>query len=279
MWFDTHCHLDAPEFDADRVAVVAAARANGVRHLLIPAVERQTFPAVRACCSRFPDCAPAYGIHPLYVNQAREEDLAALRDWLREEFLGDCPPRAIGEIGLDFFVPGHDAARQTYFFAGQLDIADEFGLPAILHTRRSIDTVLKHLRRSGVRRGIAHAFNGSRQQAEQFITLGFKLGFGGAMTYPGSTRIRELAASLPLESIVLETDAPDIPPVWLRKAKDREHKEDGAPESKPVKPRNSPDQLPRIASTLAELRKMPVADIAAATSANANAIFGFAASP
>ena len=152
-------------------------------------------------------------------------------------------------------------------------------LMVLNHMRRSVDAVLKHLRRSGVRRGIAHAFNGSRQQAEQFIALGFKLGFGGAMTYPGSTRIRELAASLPLESIVLETDAPDIPPVWLRDdARDAGRTVDGmrgdAPESKLIKPRNAPDQLPRIAAVLAELRDMSIANLAAATTANANAVFG-----
>lgn len=190
-----------------------------------------------------------------------------MRNWLRAQLQGDCPPKAIGEIGLDFFVPGYDAARQAHFFTEQLDIADELGLPVILHVRRSIDAVLKHLRRSGVRRGIAHAFNGSQQQAEQFIKLGFKLGFGGAMTYPGSTRIRELAANLPLESVVLETDAPDIPPVWIR-----EH----LPKNTSVTPRNTPDQLPRIAVVLAELRHISVADVASATTDNANAVLGLA---
>ena len=268
MWFDTHCHLDAPEFDADRSNVVAAALAKGVSRVLIPAVSRDNFSAVRACCRRFTGCSPAYGIHPLYVDQAHEADLPALRDWLRTEFQGDCPPRATGEIGLDFFVPDYDAERQTYFFVGQLNIAEEFGLPVILHVRRSIDTVLKYIRRSGIRRGIAHAFNGSRQQAEQFIALGFKLGFGGAMTYPGSTRIRALAASLPLEAIVLETDAPDTPPVWLRDA----HSSDTL-----SKPRNSPEQIPRIAGVLAELRRESPAHIAAVTRANADAVFSFTA--
>ena len=264
MWFDTHCHLDAPEFDADRAAVIAATEASGVQRLLIPAVERDNFPAVRECCRGFPECIPAYGIHPLYVHKARKEDLVALRDWLRAESSGEYPPKAIGEIGLDFFVPNYDAARQAHFFAEQLDIAAEFGLPVILHVRRSIDAVLKHLRRSNVRRGIAHAFNGSRQQAAQFIGLGFKLGFGGAMTYPGSTRIRQLAASLPLDAIVLETDAPDIPPSWLRNADSSTR-------------RNSPDQLPRIAAVLAELRNLPPEEIATATTANAHSVFDLSA--
>jgi Tat protein secretion system quality control protein TatD with DNase activity len=160
-----------------------------------------------------PGCVAAYGIHPLYVMRAAEADLAVLRDWLAGE-----RPVAVGEIGLDFFVADLDPARQEHFFVEQLKLAREFDLPVLLHVRRSVDAVLKQLRRHRVRGGIAHAFNGSRQQADAFIGLGFKLGFGGTLTYPGSTRIRALAAELPLDAIVLETDAPDIPPAWLAAA-------------------------------------------------------------
>ena len=251
MLIDTHCHLDAAEFAADRDAVVAASRAAGVSALVIPAVEAANFRAVRDCCQRYPQCYPAYGLHPLYLERAGDADLATLRRWLGDELGGATPPVAVGEIGLDFYAPGFDAASQESFFVEQLKIARDFDLPVLLHVRRAVDQVLKCLRRIGVRRGIAHAFNGSRQQADEFIRLGFKLGFGGAMTFPGSTRIRALASSLPLDAIVLETDAPDIPPCWL----------DGG--------RNTPVELPRIADTLAELRAMPSAPLCAATTANA----------
>ena len=251
---DTHCHLDAREFDTDRDAVVAAAREAGVTTLILPSVEVSGFPAVRACCQRYPGCHPAYGIHPLYVGAAREDDLYTLRQWLRDEISGEHPPVAVGEIGLDFFVPGHDASRQEQFFIEQLQIAAEFNLPVLLHVRRAVVQVLKCLRHSKVRRGIAHAFNGSRQQAQAFIDLGFKLGFGGAMTWPRATRIRQLATELPLKSIVLETDAPDMSPVWRQGQ------------------RNLPDQLLPIAESLAALRFLPLASVLESTTANARKI-------
>lgn len=249
MLIDTHCHLDAAEFDADREAVHAAARAAGVETIVVPAVEVTAFARTRETVSRYPGCVAAYGIHPLYVMQAADDDLAALRQWLLVE-----RPVAVGEIGLDLYVADIDPARQEYFFVEQLRLARDFDLPVLLHVRRAVDVVLKQLRRFKVRSGIAHAFNGSRQQADEFIKLGFALGFGGAMTYDGSTRIRELARHLPLEAIVLETDAPDIPPAWLNGG------------------RNTPAELPRIAAVLAELRELPVAELAQRTAANARAV-------
>lgn len=246
---DTHCHLDAAEFDVDRDAVVERARAAHVARIVVPGIERANFGAVASICREYPLCAPAYGIHPLYVERAREEDLDVLAQTLQRE-----PAVAVGEIGLDFYVPGQDAARQEFFFAEQLKVARRLGLPVLLHVRKAIDVVLKHLRRIRVAGGIAHAFNGSRQQADEFARLGFKLGFGGAMTPARATHLRELAATLPGELIVLETDAPDIPPAWLAK---------GA--------RNEPAQLPFIASALAELRGVDVVELAAVTSANARA--------
>ncbi len=249
MLIDTHCHLDAAEFAADRDAVHAAALAAGVGRIVVPAVAVDNFFAVKSTVDRYAGCVAAYGIHPLYVMSAREADLAVLRDWLQAE-----RPVALGEIGLDHYVPDLDPERQAFFFVAQLKLAQEFDLPVLLHVRRAIDQVLKYLRRHPVRGGIAHAFNGSRQQAEELIKLGFKLGFGGAMTYGGSTRIRALAASLPLEAIVLETDAPDIPPAWLARG------------------RNAPAELLRIAAELAALRGLDVAELAARTAANARAV-------
>lgn len=260
MLIDTHCHLDATEFAADRAAVAQAAQAAGVTRIVVPAIEAANFAAVRECCARYPGCAPAYGIHPLYVERAAEADLATLRDWLQHEADGPWPPLAVGEIGLDFFVPGADRARQEFFFVEQLKIARDFDLPVLLHVRRAQDAILKQLRRvfgkagDGGCGGIAHAFNGSRQQADAFIALGFKLGFGGTLTFPRALRIRELATTLPLDAIVLETDAPDMPPAFLGGA------------------RNAPQHLPRIAAELAGLRGLAVEQVAQATSNNARTI-------
>ncbi|MGB4062585.1 MAG: TatD family hydrolase [Azonexus sp.] len=249
MLIDTHCHLDAAEFDADRDAVYAAAMAAGVGRIVVPGVTVNRNFRPKSKIADYPACLEAYGIHPLYVDQSSPEDLSRLRDWVQQS-----PPVAIGEIGLDFYVSGPDIERQTHFFVEQLKLAREFDLPVLLHVRRAIDPVLKQLRRIGVRGGIAHAFNGSRQQADEFIKLGFVLGFGGAMTFSGSTRIRELAKTLPLEAIVLETDAPDIPPAWLNGG------------------RNSPAELPRIAEGLAELRGISLTALVAQTAANARAV-------
>jgi TatD DNase family protein len=191
---DTHCHLDAAEFDADRDAVFNAAKVGAggtasVETIVIPAVERANFGAVASVCHEYSGCVPAYGIHPMYVDRARPEDLDALGETLARE-----PAVAVGEIGLDHHVEPRDDARQAFYFIEQLKIARAFDLPALLHVRKAIDPILKHLRENRVRGGIAHAFNGSRQQADEFIKLGFKLGFGGAMTFAGSKRIRELAS-------------------------------------------------------------------------------------
>ncbi|HWV62579.1 MAG TPA: TatD family hydrolase [Oxalicibacterium sp.] len=247
MLIDTHCHLDAAEFEADRRAVALAAAAGGVGLVVVPAVERANFESVMQLAAEYPHCAYALGIHPLYVDRAVEDDLVRLRALMQA-----ARPIAIGEIGLDYFVDGYDGERQRHYFVEQLKIAQASALPVILHVRKSVDDILKYLRRYPVVGGIAHAFNGSRQQADAFIKLGFKLGFGGAMTYPRALKIRELAANLPADSIVLETDAPDIAPEWLGH-----------------RGRNTPDQLARIAEVLADLRGLNVAEVAEITTKNA----------
>ena len=261
MWIDTHCHLDAAEFDADRDAVVARARSSGVTQIVLPAVERANFDTVRLLAHRH-GFAYALGIHPMFTDRADLDDLEHLREALHAH-RADLRLVAVGEIGLDHFVPGLDRARQEHFYVAQLALAREFDLPVILHVRRSADTLLKHLRTARLRGGIAHAFNGSAQQALAFAGLGFKLGFGGAMTFERALQIRRLAAELPLESIVLETDAPDIPPQWLYRTPEQRVTQGAA--------RNEPGELPRIAATLAALRGLSLAELAAATSANARA--------
>ncbi len=260
-WTDTHCHLDAGEFDADRAAVVRRARAAGVARLVLPAVAPSNFEAVRALAEAH-DGAYALGLHPLYVEALAGDALDALREALARH-RDDPRLVAVGEIGLDHFVPGLDRAKQERFYAAQLGIARDAGLPVLLHVRRSADTLLKHLRRVPVT-GIAHAFNGSRQQAEAFVGLGFKLGFGGALTFEPARQLRRLAAELPLDTIVLETDAPDIPPHWLYTP--AAARAAGVPMG-----RNEPAELPRIAAELARLRGIGLDALSAATEANVRA--------
>ncbi|MEK7946127.1 TatD family hydrolase [Pigmentiphaga sp. YJ18] len=259
MLIDTHCHLDAAEFGRDRSDVARRARAAGVAGIVIPAVGRDNLSTVRDLAHAIPGGAYALGIHPMYVRGAADDDLDRLRDAVARA-MGDPRFVAVGEIGLDFFVQdiaqGEQRARQERFYHAQLKLAAEFGLPVLLHVRRSQDVLLKYLRRVEVPGGIAHAFNGSRQQADQFVARGFALGLGGEMTYERSRNIRRLAAAMDLAALVLETDAPDIPPAWLPRD-DR---------------RNEPAELPRIAAVLGELRGLPVAEIAAATSANARRV-------
>ena len=267
MWIDTHCHLDAPEFAADRDAVRAQARAAGVGLCVLPAVQRSDWVGVQALAAQHGD-AYALGIHPLYVPQAANDDLQAL-----DAMLHSCrdDPRlvAVGEIGLDFFVPAlcepAMRERQWHFYTAQLRLARQYGLPVILHVRRSADLLRKGLRQTSVAGGIAHAFNGSLQQARAFIDLGFALGFGGAMTFERATALRALAQQLPAEALVLETDAPDIPPHWLYRT--AEARAQGLPQG-----RNTPAELPRIAQVLADLRGLTLPGLQAMTAANARRV-------
>jgi TatD DNase family protein len=257
MWIDTHCHLDAHEFGNESVAQAALAKQQGVGMIVLPAVETANFAIVAQLAASVDNACYALGIHPIYVPHAEEDHLRVLREQVAAA-MDDPRFVALGEIGLDFFIPmlTEPAMRekQIFFFREQLKIARDFDLPVLMHVRRSQDVVLKHVRQIRPNGGIAHAFNGSEQQAKGYIDLGFKLGFGGAMTFTRALQIRRLAAELPLEAIVLETDAPDISPSWVHPG------------------RNSPDQVPRIGAVLAELRGMTVAQVAAATSANARAV-------
>ena len=253
MLVDSHCHLDAQEFGDAALTIASRAATHGVRWIVMPAVERSNFDAVRTLAHQFDGGVYALGIHPMYVPSASEADLAILRE-LAESSLSDPRFIAIGEIGLDFFIPelrdGELREKQEFFYAEQLKIARDLDLPVILHVRRSQDTLLKYLRRIPVSGGLAHAFNGSEQQAHAFLERGFALGFGGAMTFTRALQIRRLAATLPSTALALETDAPDISPSWLHPAP------------------NSPEQLPAIAAVLAELRGQPLAEIAQQTTEN-----------
>lgn len=266
-WIDTHCHLDAPEFAADVAEVRERARQRGVVHCVLPAVQVAHFEATRALAHQFGD-SYALGIHPLYVKDALDADLARL-DAALAEHRDDPRLVAVGEIGLDYFVPELCASplreRQEYFYVEQLKLARKHGLPVILHVRRSADMLLKGLRAVGQGghrwSGIAHAFNGSLQQAQAFIDLGFKLGFGGALTYERAQNLRRLATELPLEALVLETDAPDMPPHWL-------YATAGQRAAGQAQGRNEPGELPRIAEVLAGLRGLNLAALEQQTREN-----------
>jgi TatD DNase family protein len=258
-WIDTHCHLDAAEFSPDRDSVRARAAAQGVGHCVLPAVEVANFSAVRDLAHEGAD-SYALGIHPLCTGRAAEDDLRRLDERLAAA-RDDARLVAVGEIGLDYFVPGLDGPRQELFYREQLALARRHSLPVILHVRRSADRLLKQLRNAGVT-GIAHAFNGSAQQAQEFVRLGFKLGFGGTVTFEQALQIRRLATELPLSAIVLETDSPDIPPHWLYRT--AEQRAAGEPQA-----RNEPGELPRIAQVVARLRGIDVEELAQATRRNA----------
>lgn len=251
MWIDTHCHLDASEFDADRDSVIAAAAAAGVTGIVLPAVAVSNFDAVRALAHDRASCVYALGIHPLCTPGAGQADLDALRAQVAAS-IDDPRFVAIGEIGLDFFVPGLDAAHQTWLYTEQLKIAREFDLPVLLHVRKSQDQVYAGLRRIGVRQGIAHAFNGSHEQARRYVEHGMKLGFGGNVTFSRAKQIRRLATELPIEAIVLETDAPDIAPAWLSDDQFGEQH----------KARNTPGEVAGVARVMAELRGVAPRELA-----------------
>ena len=250
LWIDTHCHLDAPEFAADLPAVRARARQAGVGLCVWPAVQAADFERVRKLATAHGD-AYALGIHPLFTPQAQEHDLRAL-DQALTQAQGDPHLVAVGEIGLDGWVPGLDMARQQHFYRAHLTLAQRHGLPVLLHVRRSADALLHGLRQCPVVGGLAHAFNGSRQQADQFIAMGFKLGFGGALTFERALQLRRLATELPLNALVLETDAPDMTP--------QSHRAPG-----PGRTRNSPEFLPAVAAALAALRNVTIDEVVAVT--------------
>jgi TatD DNase family protein len=247
---DSHCHLDAPGFDGDRAAVIARAKAAGVAAQVVPAITAASWPKLREVCAADASLHPAYGLHPMFLAEHRPGHLHELHAWLERE-----RPCAIGECGLDFFVEGLDADTQRHYFDGQLRLAREFDLPLIVHARRAVDEVIHVVRRTGGLRGVVHSFSGSPQQARQLWDLGFLIGLGGPLTYPRANRLRTLAATMPLDYLLLETDAPDQPDAGIRGQ------------------RNEPARLADILATVAELRGQAPEEIAAQTTANARRLF------
>jgi TatD DNase family protein len=253
---DTHVHLDAPEFDADRAAVLAEARAAGVDGFVVPAVARSGFAALGRLAAAESDVYPAYGLHPMYLAEHADADVAALAGWLAGH-----AAVAVGECGLDFFVSGLDPERQRRLFDAQLRMARDARLPVIVHARKAVDEVTSMVRRIGGLTGVVHSFSGSRDQALRLIDLGFRLGFGGPLTYPRAQRLRHLVATLPAEALLAETDAPDQPLCGFQGL------------------RNAPVRLARVVATMAELRAVPVAAMAMQLDANARALFRLPQAP
>jgi len=247
---DTHCHLDDGEFDRDRDEVMARAREAGVRRQVVPAIDAASWPKLREVCARDDGLYPAYGLHPLLLDRHTDAHLDELRGWIERE-----RPVAVGECGLDYFIEGLDPERQQHYFDGQLKIAREFDLPVIVHARRAVDAVIASIRRVGGLRGVVHSFSGSEEQARQLWKQGFLLGLGGPVTYERANRLRRLAAGMPLEFLLLETDAPDQPDSDIRGQ------------------RNEPARITRVLQTIAQLRGVDADEVASATTANAERLF------
>lgn len=253
---DTHSHLDMSEFDADRDAVLAAARAAGVTRHLVAATDAAEWPRLREVCTAHEGLHPAYGLHPMYLRHHRPEHLRQLRAWVERE-----RPLAIGECGLDHFVEDLDPAEQQRCFEAQLRLAREFGLPVIVHARRAVEAVVHTLRRIGGLTGVVHSFAGSAEQARQLYALGFMLGIGGPVTYPRARRLRRTVAQMPAEYLLLETDSPDQPDCRWRGR------------------RNEPARLAAVLDCVAELRDEDPGALAAATTANAVRLFALPPAP
>lgn len=247
---DSHSHLDAAEFDADRTAVHARARLAGVVAQIVPAVDAASWPKLRQVCAEFSGLFPAYGLHPMFLTEHRPQHLDDLRDWIERD-----RPLAIGECGLDFFVEGLDADAQQAYFDAQLRLARDFELPVIVHARRAVDAVIAAIRKVGSLRGVIHSFPGSAEQAAQLHKLGFMLGIGGPVTFERANRLRNVVATMPLEQLLLETDSPDQPGAAHRGQ------------------RNEPAHLVEVLDVVAALRDAPPERIAEASCANARRLF------
>lgn len=253
---DSHSHLDLAEFDADRDTVIERARAAGVTRQIIPAISRPGFAKLKALCESVDGLHPAYGLHPVFLADHRNDDLEHLADWLQ-----DNDAVAVGECGLDYYVEGLDLGRQQAIFKAQLQLAKDLDLPVIVHALRAVEDVILALRRIGGLRGVVHSFGGSAEQAQRLWEMGFHIGIGGPVTYERARRLRELVATIPIEFLLLETDAPDQPLSTHRGA------------------RNEPAYLVEVLDVVANLRGVDPADLAAATTRNAEQLFRLPALP
>jgi len=248
---DSHCHLDASEFDPDRAEVLARADAAGIVAQVVPATTAAGWDKLRSVCAARADLHPAYGLHPVFLDEHAPDDLQRLREWIESE-----RPCAIGECGLDYFIETLDRERQSFYFDAQLALAREYELPLVIHARRSVEAVIQAIRRVGGLRGVVHSYAGSPEQARQLWELGFLIGLGGPVTYDRAHRLRGLVSDMPLQYLLLETDAPDQPDAGIRGQ------------------RNEPARLASVLDCIATLRNEPAEAIAAQTTLNARRLFG-----
>lgn len=248
---DSHCHLDDPVFDADRDARLEHARQDGVCAFLVPAIHQQQWPRQAEVIAQHRDLFGAYGLHPCFMDKHHLDQVDAL-----EAALSAHQAVAVGEIGLDFFITPHDVEAQLALFEAQIAVARNLGLPVILHARKCHDIMLKCLRKARLKGGVVHAFSGSLQQAQTFVELGFLIGFGGGATYDRANKLHSILAALPLESLALETDAPDIPPSFARDVP------------------NTPEHLRRISEIIAGRKGVDLETLARGTTQSVSEMFG-----
>ncbi|HET8553729.1 MAG TPA: TatD family hydrolase [Rhodanobacteraceae bacterium] len=248
---DSHAHVDADAFGEDRVEVLERALNAGVEHIVVPATTAARWPVLASICDAQPALHAAFGLHPMFLDEHREAHLASLPAWLHEH-----KAVAVGECGLDFHIDDPRPDRQRMYFRRQLDMARELDLPVIVHARKAVEEVIHSVRKAGPLRGVVHSFSGSREQARQLADLGFLIGIGGPVTYERAKRLRRTVADIPLDTLLLETDAPDQP--------DAHHRGQ----------RNEPARLPEILQCIADLRDEDAQTIAAATRSNAMRLFG-----
>jgi len=250
MIIDSHCHIDFDVFEQDRQAVLQRATSAGVKKIIVPGVMQSTWPKIKSCCETFPALYPCYGLHPYFLDQHKPQHLDNLKTYIDKN-----KPVAVGECGLDFFINDLNTQTQHFYFEQQLDIALEFNLPVVIHARKSTEAVIKAIKSRNGLRGMIHSYSGSYEQAMQLIKLGFYLSFGGPITYEKSTRLRKLVSQLPLENILLETDAPD------------------QPVASAAGNRNEPAFITEVLQHVAELHKTHTDNIKNITSKNVMALF------
>lgn len=250
MIIDSHCHIDFDAFDADRDDIMARAHQAGIQHIIVPAITSASWPRVKNVCEQYPGLHPAYGLHPYFLDQHKDNDLTALAQWIKTE-----QPIAVGECGLDYFLKELDRNRQLYYFEAQLALASQYDLPVIIHARKATQQVIEQLKNYPDLRGMIHSYSGSLEQAMQLADMGFYLSFGGAITYERATKLRAVASQMPDHVLLIETDAPDQPP------------------SQHHGTRNQPDYITEVIDTLAELRNLSQQQIMDITSRNTRALF------
>ena len=250
MIIDSHCHFDFEDFDPDRDQALAEARSAGVEKIIVPAIAADSWPRVKKTCDQYAECYPAYGLHPYYIDQHEQQHLQQLEQWIEKE-----QPVALGECGLDYYLKNLCREKQLDFFEAQLAIAQQHDLPVVIHSRKATEQVILSLRKFPGLSGMIHSYSGSLEQARQLIDMGFYISFGGAITYDRASKLRSIASQLPLDYILVETDAPDQPDL-------KHHGQ-----------RNQPKYICEVVKTLSALRNLPGDEITEITSRNARRLF------